>query len=181
MHHREFFCRLKHDCYAAFPPSCDPLRTPRLSIRSWSWDFFEILGFLRSDAGRYGLIRFVALGCNMITNAQFLMTRSATILSLLQRRTDARGQVCPDRVHDGMQTWYDHHDQGCRFGMMWHAYIRSDAFISNRYALLWQDTIVVQMSFTIPIKIWATIWPEGYIYSPTDYRLHCGFQDLLQS
>ena len=31
--------------YAVFPLSCDLLLMPRLSIRSWSWDFFEILGF----------------------------------------------------------------------------------------------------------------------------------------
>ena len=34
---------------------------------------------------------------------------------------------------------YDHHDRRSRFGTMWHPhlYIRSDAFMSNRYALLW--------------------------------------------
>ena len=35
---------------------------------------------------------------------------------------------------------------------MWHVHIGFDEFILNRYALLCQDTIVVQMSFTIPIK-----------------------------
>ena len=35
---------------------------------------------------------------------------------------------------------------------MWHAHIRADAFICNQQAKLWQDTIVVQMSFTIMIK-----------------------------
>ena len=63
---------------------------------------FKVL--IQSDAGQYVLIRFVALECDMITIAQFLMTRSATIWSLLQILSDTFGQDCPDRVHDRVQT-----------------------------------------------------------------------------
>ena len=84
----------------------------------------------------------------MITTAQFLMTRSATILSLLQRRSNTFGQDCPDRVQDlirssrsGLPIWDDKARD-----------LRSDVSISNRCSLLLQDTIVVQMSVTVPIK-----------------------------
>ena len=57
--------------YAAFLLSYDPLRTPRLAIRIWSWDFFEILGL---DTKWCGLIRFDTIGCawmRKITIGQF--------------------------------------------------------------------------------------------------------------
>ena len=122
--------------------SCDPLRTPRLSIHSWSWYFFESLGFKTKWCGS---IRSDTTCCAWMRYDHDCSISNDTIYNNLVSPSDTI------RVHDGMQTWYDHHDRGSRFGTMWHAHIRSDAFISNRYALLWQDTIVVQMSFTIPI------------------------------
>ena len=89
---RRSHCRvIRHECH-----DCHFVADRGISLKS------KVL--IQSGAGRYVLIRFVALGCNMITIAQFLMTRSATIWSLLQIRSDTFGQDCPDRVHDGVQT-----------------------------------------------------------------------------
>ena len=59
---------------------------------------------MRSDAGRYVLIRFVALGCDMITIGQLLVIRSAMIWSLVQIhvRSQTFEQERSDRVHDGL-------------------------------------------------------------------------------
>ena len=157
-------------CIAAFPLSCDPLRTPRVSIRSWSWDFFEILGF---NTKWCGSIRFVALGCDRIMIAQFLVTRSATIWSLLQIRSDTFEQDCPDRVHDGVQSTYDHHDRGSRFGTMWFAYMRihvlmlssrTDTPCCDRIRLWSRCRSRSPSGIHVPM-FWATIGPEGYIYN----------------
>ena len=47
---------------------------------------FKVL--IQSDAGRYLLIQFVALGCDMITIAQFLMPRSGLSFRYDQIRLD---------------------------------------------------------------------------------------------
>ena len=64
--------------YAAFPLSFNPLRMPQLFIRSWSRDFFEILGFYRKWMW-CGSIHSGTICCawwDMITIAQFLMAWS---------------------------------------------------------------------------------------------------------
>ena len=45
---------------AAFPLSCAPLRTPRLTHRSWWWDFFEIW-VLEVEMFLYDLLRLHAI------------------------------------------------------------------------------------------------------------------------
>ena len=65
-------------------------------------DHTHLLIWVRSDAGRYVLIRFVALGCDMITIGQLLVIRSAKIWSLVQIRSQTFEQERSDRVHDGL-------------------------------------------------------------------------------
>ena len=54
--------------YAAFPLSCDPLRSPRLAIRSWSWNFSEIS---RLDTRWLELIRFDTICCDWMRFVNF--------------------------------------------------------------------------------------------------------------
>ena len=114
-------------------------RAIRWERHGWSWDFFEIKAWIRSDASR-----FAALGYDIITIGQFLVTRSG----LVQMRSHTLGQDCPDWVHGwGVHLIRLYHDCGSRFGTMWHAHIRANAFIPKRRDLLWQDTIMVQRFF----------------------------------
>ena len=88
-----------------------------------SWSLHPYLLGMCSDTGRYFLIRYIALGCDIITIGQFLVTRSATTWCLVYIRLHTLRQDCPDWVHDEVPIWYDHHDWGSRFGAMWHAHI----------------------------------------------------------
>ena len=130
-------------CNAALPLSSNPLRIPHLAIRSWSWDFFEILG-LDTNTFWYNLLRMDAIWSRLVNFWWHdLISRSAT-------STYVWTGLFWSIPRWGVNTFIT--IGGSRFGTMWHAHIRSDAFISNQRDLLWHYTIVVQRYFTIANK-----------------------------
>ena len=115
-----FHCRAIHyDCH-----DCPFVADHGISLKFWV--------LIQRDAGRYVLIRFIALGYDMITIAQFLMTRSGTSFRYDQIRLDRIVLIGPTMgSRPDTIIVIEVHDLGrCD------AYIPSDAFISDRYALL---------------------------------------------
>ena len=84
-----------------FPLPCDPLRTPRLFTRSWSWDFFEMFCL---NTKWCGSIRSDTICCAWMWYDHDIPIADDTIWSLLLIRSDMFEQDCPDRVHDRVQT-----------------------------------------------------------------------------
>lgn len=113
--------------YARFPLSFDVLRTPRLAIRncSWSFCFSEISRLDASDATRYVLVRFGALGCNMATIGQVQMTRS---------RYD---QIRSDRLSPTESTIWSRSDKIIKIGLEFPIRddpVRADTFRYDHHA-----------------------------------------------
>ena len=79
---------------ARFPLSCDPLRTPRLAIRSWSWNFLWNSRFgyevMRVDMFWYDLLRSYAIH----TICQFQVSRSVKVWSPVH----IRSHTFPSRI-----------------------------------------------------------------------------------
>ena len=105
-----------------------------------------------------------------------------TICHELVSHSDTFGQDFPDRVHDGgrpdttsMIEVPDLRRGGTRIYVLMRS-SRTDTLCCDRRIRLWSRCLS-RCPSRIP-TIWATIGPERYIYSPTDYWLHCVFQGL---
>ena len=70
---------------AAFPLSCDPLRTPRLAIRSWSWNFSDISGL---DTMWWESIRSDTICCAQMRPVHDLSISGVTICHGMIFRSD---------------------------------------------------------------------------------------------
>ena len=162
---------------ARFPLSCDPLRTPRLAIRSWSWNFSEISGL---DTRWCESIRSDTICCARMRSGHDLSISGVTICHGLISRSDTITYVPIDLFRSSPRLSLDLTRSPRSGSPNWDDLVRADTFRYVHHEPMRSVRIEYDCGrdvFHDHDRGWSRfelrLDPDGYIYSPTDHGLHC--------
>ena len=162
---------------ARFPLSCDPLRTPRLAIRSWSWNFSEISGL---DTRWCESIRSDTICCARMRSGHDLSISGVTICHGLISRSDTITYVPIGLFRSSPRLGLDLTRSSRSGSPNWDDLVRADTFRYVHHEPMRSVTIGYDCGrdvFHDHDRGWSRfelrLDPDGYIYSPTDHGLHC--------